>query len=114
MIDDIAAAAPGTSLDGDVISVGPEGLLATIVENRAPYTAVLARVDPDGTVSVAADDLALTNGVVTLDGGATLVVAVPSPDDLIELRTRLGGEEQRERGMADHGRAPPAFRVGGR
>jgi NADH-quinone oxidoreductase subunit C len=28
VIDDIAAAAPGTSLDGDVISVGPEGLLA--------------------------------------------------------------------------------------
>ncbi len=65
----------GFDLDTVMDEMGPEGLLATIVENRAPYTAVLARVDPDGTVSVAADDLAFPNGVVTLDGGATLVVA---------------------------------------
>ena len=65
----------GFDLDTTLAEMGPEGLFAAIVDNRGPYTAVLARVDPDGTVSVAADDLAFPNGVVTLDGGATLVVA---------------------------------------
>jgi sugar lactone lactonase YvrE len=65
----------GFDLDTVMDEIGAEGLLAAIVEDRGPYTAVLARVDPDGTVSVAADDLAFPNGVVTLDGGATLVVA---------------------------------------
>jgi sugar lactone lactonase YvrE len=65
----------GFDLDTALAEMGPERLLSAVAGDRAPYTAVLARVDPDGTVSVAADDLAFPNGVVTLDGGATLVVA---------------------------------------
>lgn len=34
MIDAIAAAAPGTSVDGDVISVGPDGLVAVAAAAR--------------------------------------------------------------------------------
>ena len=55
--------------------MGPEGLLTTMITDRDPYTTVLAQVDPNGSVGVAADDLAFPNGVVTVDGGATLVVA---------------------------------------
>jgi sugar lactone lactonase YvrE len=65
----------GFDLDGTLASMGVEGLLGALATDRSPYTAVLARVDPDGTVSVGADDLAFPNGVVTLDEGSTLVVA---------------------------------------
>jgi sugar lactone lactonase YvrE len=65
----------GFDLDATLAAMGPEGLLTAIATDRDPYTAVLARVDPDGAVSVAADDLAFPNGVVTVDGGSTLVVA---------------------------------------
>ena len=65
----------GFDLDATLESLGAPGLLQALTDDRGPYTAVLARVDPDGSVSVAADDLAFPNGVVTLDGGSTLVVA---------------------------------------
>ena len=65
----------GFDLDTVMADIGAEGLLAAIGDDRRPYTAVLARVDPDGAVSIAADDLAFPNGVVTLDGGRTMVVA---------------------------------------
>lgn len=65
----------GFDLDATVEAIGPDGLFTAIVTDRSSYTAVLARVDPDGSVSVVADDLAFPNGVVTVDGGSTLVVA---------------------------------------
>ena len=65
----------GFDLDAALATMGPEGLLTTMISDRDPYTAVLAQVEPAGSVSVAADDLAFPNGVVTVDGGATLVVA---------------------------------------
>jgi sugar lactone lactonase YvrE len=65
----------GFDLDTTMAAMGPEGLLTAIATDRSPYTAVLARIDPDGQVSVVADDLAFPNGVVTVDDGATLVVA---------------------------------------
>ncbi len=65
----------GFDLDTTMAAMGPEGLLTAIATDRTPYTAALARVDPDGSVIVAADDLAFPNGVVTVDDGATLVVA---------------------------------------
>lgn len=65
----------GFDLDTTLAAMGPEGLLGAMAEDRSSYTAVLAKVDADGTVSVAADDLAFPNGVVLLDGGSTLVVA---------------------------------------
>ncbi len=40
-----------------------------------PTTAALALVQPDGTVSVAADDLSFPNGTVVTPDGGTLVVA---------------------------------------
>ena len=39
-----------------------------------PPAAELARVDPDGTVSVAADDLKFPNGTVITPDGRTLIV----------------------------------------
>ena len=65
----------GFDLDATIAAIGPEGLLTAIATDRSAYTAVLARVDPDGSVSVVADDLAFPNGTVTVDGGSTLVVA---------------------------------------
>ena len=65
----------GFDLDTTLATMGAEGLLTTMITDRDPYTAALAQVDPDGSVSVAADDLAFPNGMVTVDGGATLVVA---------------------------------------
>lgn len=65
----------GFDLDTTMAAMGPEGLLTAIATDRSPYTAVLARIDPDGSVSVAADDLAFPNGAVTVDDGSTLVVA---------------------------------------
>ena len=65
----------GFDLDATIAAIGPEGLFTAIATDRSSYTAVLARVDPDGSLSVVADDLAFPNGVVTVDGGSTLVVA---------------------------------------
>jgi sugar lactone lactonase YvrE len=65
----------GFDLDASLAAIGPEGLLTAIATDRSRYTAVLARIDPDGSVSVVADDLAFPNGVVTVDDGSTLVVA---------------------------------------
>lgn len=65
----------GFDLDTTLAALGPEGLLGAMAEDPTPYTAVLAMIDPDGTVSVAAEGLAFPNGMVLLNGGATLVVA---------------------------------------
>lgn len=65
----------GFDLDTTLATMGAEGLLTAMITDRDPYTAVLADVAPDGSVTVAADDLAFPNGVVLVDGGATLVVA---------------------------------------
>ncbi len=47
---------------------------AILADEMAGNTA-LARVDPDGSVHVAADDVRFPNGMVWLDGGRTLVLA---------------------------------------
>ena len=65
----------GFDLDATIAAIGPDGLFTAIATDRSSYTAVLALIDPDGSVSVVADDLAFPNGVVTVDGGSTLVVA---------------------------------------
>ena len=62
----------GFDLDTTLEAMGPEGLRG---QNRPNPVPVLAKVDPDGAVTVAADDLAFPNGVVLVDGGSTLVVA---------------------------------------
>lgn len=78
LVDDAGRAYVGNfgfDLDAEMATMGPEGLLMAIAADRRPYTAVLAKIDADGSVSVVADDLAFPNGIVTVDGGSTLVVA---------------------------------------
>lgn len=65
----------GFDLDAAMATMGPEGLLGAIAADPTPYVAVLACIDTDGAVTVAAPDLAFPNGVVSVDDGATLVVA---------------------------------------
>jgi sugar lactone lactonase YvrE len=65
----------GFDLDTALATMGADGLLTAMITDRDRYTAVLARVEPDGSVSVAAEDLAFPNGTVTVAGGSTLVVA---------------------------------------
>lgn len=59
----------GFALDEALEARGVEGVLAD------HPTAALARVDPDGSVSVAATDLHFPNGMVITPDGRTLVVA---------------------------------------
>ncbi len=78
LVDDVGRAYVGNfgfDLDETLAAMGPEGLLGALATDRTPYTTVLALVEPDGSVSVQADDLAFPNGIVLLDGGSTLVVA---------------------------------------
>jgi sugar lactone lactonase YvrE len=78
LVDDAGRAYVGNfgfDLDPTLEAMGPDGLLAAMATDRTSYTAVLAVVDPDGAVTVGADDLAFPNGVVLVDGGSTLVVA---------------------------------------
>jgi sugar lactone lactonase YvrE len=65
----------GFDLDAALATMGPDGLLGALVVDPSPYVADLAVVEPDGSVAVGAAGLAFPNGMVTVDGGATLVVA---------------------------------------
>ena len=58
----------GFDLDAEIASRGPESVFA---EHKA---AKLALVQPDGTVSVAADDMHFPNGSVITPDGRTLIV----------------------------------------
>jgi sugar lactone lactonase YvrE len=58
--------------------------IPAILADESAGQAVLARVDPDGTVQAAADNLRFPNGMALVDGGRTLVVAET-------LRLRLTG-----------------------
>lgn len=49
--------------------------IPVILADESAGRAVLARIDPDGTVHSAADDLRFPNGMALVDGGRTLVVA---------------------------------------
>jgi sugar lactone lactonase YvrE len=59
----------GFDLDSALAERGVESVLADHA------TAVMARVDPDGTVTAVADDLHFPNGTVITPDGATLIVA---------------------------------------
>jgi sugar lactone lactonase YvrE len=61
----------GFDLDAFLAEYGVEGILG----DPGPPTTVLCRVDPDGTVTVAADDMVFPNGSVVTPDGRTLVVA---------------------------------------
>jgi sugar lactone lactonase YvrE len=59
----------GFDLDATIARVGVEGLIAD------HPTTTLVRVDPDGTVEVAAREMHFPNGSVITPDGATLIVA---------------------------------------
>ncbi len=70
--------------------------IPVILADDAAGQARLARVDPDGTVTVAAQDLRFPNGMALLDGGRTLVVAET-------LRLRLSAYDVGEDGtLSNH------------
>jgi sugar lactone lactonase YvrE len=65
----------GFDLDAFLMAHGVEGLLGALGTDPSPFLGKLAHVKPDGTASVAADNMVFPNGMVLLDGGRTLVVA---------------------------------------
>ena len=65
----------GFDLDAFLMAHGVEGLLGALATDPSPFLGKLAHVKPDGTASVAADNMVFPNGMVLLDGGRTLVVA---------------------------------------
>ncbi len=67
--NDMVVDAAGRAYIGNIGSYTPLS-----VDNVPPPT-VMVRVDPDGTTSVAADDLAFPNGTVITPDGSTLIVA---------------------------------------
>jgi len=78
-VNDLVVAADGTAwvgnfgfdLDGFLATHGIEGVLG----EPGPTATVLCRVDPDGTVSVAANDIIFPNGAVITPDGKTLILA---------------------------------------
>lgn len=61
----------GFDLDQLIVDAGPAALFAP----PGPPTASLVRVDPDGSVRVAAEGLAFPNGAVITPDGDTLIIA---------------------------------------
>lgn len=78
-VNDLVVAADGTAwvgnfgfdLDAFLATHGIEGVLG----EPGPTATVLCRVDPDGTVSVAANDIIFPNGAVITHDGQTLILA---------------------------------------
>lgn len=65
----------GFDLDAVLMTQGVEGLLGALTTDPSPFLGKLAHLKPDGTVSVAAEQILFPNGMVLLDEGRTLVVA---------------------------------------
>ncbi|TCP42052.1 sugar lactone lactonase YvrE [Tamaricihabitans halophyticus] len=78
-----------------------------IQEGANPTTGELFRVDPDGSVTVAATEMWCPNGVVTIDGGNTLVVAESFAGRLTAFTINQDGSLQDRRTLAQFG-TPPA------
>lgn len=66
----------------------------------------LFRVDPDGTVAVAARDLWCPNGIVLTDGGSTLVVAESFAARLTAFTINSDGSLSNRRTLAQFGEPP--------
>ena len=58
----------GFDLNGTIAAKGAEGMMADHALGK------LARVDPDGTISVAAEDMDFANGTVITPDGGTLII----------------------------------------
>ncbi|SFO45835.1 gluconolactonase [Pseudonocardia ammonioxydans] len=79
----------------------------------APFrTADLTRVDPDGTVSVAAEDLMFPNGSVITPDGKTLIVCETFGNRISAFDIGAGGELGPRRDWAHFGTLPGTDDVG--
>ncbi len=78
----------GFDLDAWVTEKGQVGLMGP----GGPPTTVLARVDPDGSVHVAAQDLEFPNGVGLLPDGRTMIVAQTVGMNLLAFDVDDAGE----------------------
>lgn len=65
----------GFDLDAFLKDNGIEGLLGALGTDPSPFLGKLAHLKPDGTASVAAEQVLFPNGMVLLDQGRTLVMA---------------------------------------
>ena len=91
----------GFDLDGELDRLGPEAVMAN------HPTAKLARVDPDGSVHLACDDMHFPNGSVVTPDGKTLVVAETLAMRLTAFDIEDSGELSNRRVWAEVGlRAP--------
>ena len=93
-INDMIVAADGTAYVGDMGS--------RIHDPSSPRVAgQTIRVDPDGTVSCAADDLRSPNGHILTDDGRTLIVAESGGSCLTAFRVAADGSLHDKRTFAD-------------
>ena len=69
-------------------------------------TATLVRVDPDGTATIAADDLAFPNGTVITPDGRTLIVGESRGRRLTAFEIAADGSLSNRRVWADIGQVP--------
>ncbi|MEZ5218483.1 MAG: SMP-30/gluconolactonase/LRE family protein [Ilumatobacteraceae bacterium] len=107
----------GFDLDSMLTEVGVEGLLAALASDPTPYRAALAAVEPDGSTHVAEPDMAFPNGMVLLDGGATLVAAQTLGFELTAFDRGADGSLSNRRTWAplgDHMIAPDGIAADGR
>lgn len=72
-----------------------------LLAGATPEPADLVRVDPDGTVSVAADGMHFPNGMVLTDDGGTLIVAETSGGRLTAFDVAVDGSLSRRRTFAE-------------
>ena len=94
MVVDRAGRAYVGNFGFDFETVGQEG-------GGVPVPAVLARVDPDGAVSVAAEELVFPNGTVITPDGATLVIAETGANQLTAFDVAADGTLSGRRVWAD-------------
>jgi sugar lactone lactonase YvrE len=85
----------GFDLEAEMGARGAQGVIA------GHATASMARVDPDGAVSVAATDLSFPNGTVITPGGRTLIVAETLGLRLTAFDIAADGELSNRRTWAD-------------
>jgi sugar lactone lactonase YvrE len=93
----------GFDLDGFIEEHGGRALYS----DPRPPMARVALVDPDGTVSVAAEDMRFPNGSVITPDGGTLIVAESLGRCLTAFDIATDGQLSGRRVWADLGRRPP-------
>jgi sugar lactone lactonase YvrE len=94
MVVDRAGRAYVGNFGFDFETVGQEG-------GSVPVPAVLARIDPDGAVSVAAEDLVFPNGTVITPDGSTMVIAETGANLLTAFDVAADGSLSGRRVWAD-------------